>query len=66
MLAALGYGLLASSSLVLGAGFALVRPWPTRAVGLVSCLEPVPAPRARPAARGAPLEGIRHGSGVPE
>ncbi|HYI35965.1 MAG TPA: ZIP family metal transporter [Thermoleophilaceae bacterium] len=35
MLAALGYGLLAASSLVLGAGLALVRPWPARAVGLV-------------------------------
>ena len=35
MLSALGYGLLASSSLVLGAGFALVRPWPARVVGLV-------------------------------
>ena len=35
MLSALGYGLLASSSLVLGAGLALIRPWPARAVGLV-------------------------------
>ncbi|HEX5911485.1 MAG TPA: hypothetical protein VFY44_13405, partial [Thermoleophilaceae bacterium] len=35
MLSALGYGLLASSSLVLGAGLALLRPWPPRAVGLV-------------------------------
>jgi len=35
VLSALGYGLLASSSLVLGAGLALIRPWPPRAVGLV-------------------------------
>lgn len=35
MLSALGYGLLASSSLVIGAGLALFRSWPPRAVGLV-------------------------------
>ena len=33
--AALGWGGLAASSLVLGAGLALVRAWPTRLVGLV-------------------------------
>lgn len=35
MLSAVGYGLLAASSLVIGAALALIRPWPKRAVGLV-------------------------------
>lgn len=35
MLSALGWGLLAASSLVLGMVFALIRPWPPRLVGLV-------------------------------
>lgn len=35
MLAALGWGALAASSLVLGALIGLARPWPERAVGLV-------------------------------
>jgi ZIP family zinc transporter len=35
MLAALGWGLFAASSLVLGALLALARPWPERGIGLV-------------------------------
>ncbi len=35
MAAALGWGALAASSLVLGAGFGLMRPWPRRLVGLI-------------------------------
>ena len=35
MLAALGWGALAASSLVIGAALAFVRPWPVRLVGLV-------------------------------
>jgi ZIP family zinc transporter len=35
MLAALGWGALAASSLVLGAALAFARPWPARQVGLV-------------------------------
>ncbi len=35
MAAALGWGALAASSLVVGALLGLVRPWPTRAIGLV-------------------------------
>src|SRR3954467_5252507 len=35
MLAALGWGAIAASSLVIGALLGLARPWPTRLVGLV-------------------------------
>jgi zinc transporter, ZIP family len=35
MLAALAWGALAASSLVIGAALAFVRPWPVRLVGLV-------------------------------
>src|SRR5690242_6152094 len=35
MLAALGWGALAASSLVIGAGLGILRPWPKRVVGAV-------------------------------
>ena len=35
MLEALGWGAVAASSLLIGALFGILRPWPTRAIGLV-------------------------------
>jgi zinc transporter, ZIP family len=35
MLEALGWGAVAASSLLIGALVGLLRPWPTRAIGLV-------------------------------
>ena len=35
MLEALGWGAVAASSLLIGALLGLLRPWPTRAIGLV-------------------------------
>ena len=37
MSAAIGWGALAASSLLIGAGLALMRPWSARAIGLVLC-----------------------------